>query len=145
MAHNLKINHKLSILETNVDDCTPEVLSFLMEKVMEEGALDIHIVPCIMKKGRMGNLIRVLTDDPEKFAELLMHETGTLGVREIPIGHRYESEREIKKIKIKISGSTEEVAVKVSEYGAKPEFEDVKKIAKKYKLSYGEILDLIED
>lgn len=144
MAHTLKINSKLSILETNVDDCTPEVLSFLMEKVMEEGALDIHIVPCIMKKGRMGNLIRVLTNEPEKFAALLMKETGTLGVREIPVEHRYESKREIKIIKIKISGNAEEIAVKSGEYGAKPEFEDVKKIAKKYKLSYREVLDLIE-
>jgi len=140
----MKINNKLSILETNVDDCTPESLSFLMERVMDKGALDIHIVPCIMKKGRMGHLIRVLTDNPKKFAEILMKETKTLGVREIPVAHRYESEREIKKIKIKISGNEEEILIKVGEYKQKPEFEDVKRIAKKYKMSYNEVLDLIE-
>ena len=115
----------------------------MTERVMDEGALDIHIIPCIMKKGRMGHLIRVLTDNPEKFAQILMKETGTLGVREIPVEHRYESKREIKKIKIKISGNEEEVCVKAGDYGAKPEFEDVKKIAKKYNMSYKEVLDLI--
>lgn len=139
----MKINNKLSIIETNVDDCTPEVLSFLMEKVMDAGALDIHIVSCIMKKGRMGHLIRVLTDEPEKFAGILMKETGTLGVREIPVAHRYESEREIKKIKIKIQGNDEEISIKTGECGAKPEFEDINKIAKKYKMSYREVQDLI--
>ena len=140
----MKINNKLSILETNVDDCTPEAVSFLMERVMDEGALDIHVIPCIMKKGRMGHLIRVVTDNPGKFAEILMKETGTLGVREIPVEHRYESGREIKKIKIKISENEEEVRVKSGDYGAKPEFEDVKKIAKKYDMSYKEVLGLIK-
>ena len=140
----MKISNNLSVIETNVDDCTPEMLSFLMEKIMDEGACDIHIVPCIMKKGRMGHLIRVLTNDPKRFAEILMKETGTLGVREIPVAHRYEAGREVKKIKIKISGSEEEISVKTGEYGQKPEFEDVRRIAKKHKMSYKEVLELID-
>ena len=57
---------KLVVLETNVDDCTPEMLSYLMEKAMDEGALDIHIIPVIMKKGRAGHLIRIITYESEK-------------------------------------------------------------------------------
>ena len=125
--------------DTNLDH-----MRDLMEKIMDEGALDIHIVPCIMKKGRMGHLIRVLTDEPERFAEILMKETGTLGVREIPVAHRYESAREFKKIKIKISGNEEEIRVKAGEYRQKPEFEDIGRIAKKYNMSYKEVLELID-
>ncbi len=138
------MNKKLYILETNTDDCTPEILSFLMEKVMNEGAKDIHIIPCIMKKGRMGHLIRVLTNDPEKFAEILFSETGTLGIRKIAVEERYELSREIKKIEIEIQGAKEEIRVKKGEHSQKPEFEDVKKIANKYNMSYKEVLELIE-
>ena len=137
---------KLVILETNVDDCSPEILSYLMEKAMDDGALDIHIIPVIMKKGRAGHLIRIMTSESEKnkFAELLMQETGTLGVRFIAVEKRFEAEREIRKVKIDISGKEEEVGVKVSEFGAKAEFDDVRRLAKKYKIPYREVAKKVD-
>ncbi len=97
---NEMLNAKLVLLDTNVDDCTPEVLSHLMYRVMDEGALDIHVLHTIMKKGRPGYLIRILTTDPEKFSKILMEETGTLDVRIMQI-ERFEADRKTKEIEKK--------------------------------------------
>jgi len=134
---------KLVLLETNVDDCTPEVISYLMERVMDEGALDIHILHTIMKKGRLGYLIRILTKEPEKFSKILMEETGTLGVRVISID-RFEAKRESKEAKVKIQGKIEKIRAKRSEHGIKPEFDDVRRIAEKYKIPFRDVLKEIE-
>jgi uncharacterized protein (TIGR00299 family) protein len=71
------------VLETNLDDASPEVIGFSMERLLAAGALDAFAVPCIMKKGRPGFLLTVLTS-PGTEAELeaiLFRETGTFGVR----------------------------------------------------------------
>jgi len=134
------LGREMVLLESNVDDCSPEIISYLMERIMDEGALDIHVVPVIMKKGRLGHLIRILTDDPEKFSRILMEETGTLGVRVLPISYRFEADREIREIKIKIHGNEEKISIKKSRYGEKPEFDDVRRIAKKYGIKYRDVL-----
>ncbi len=135
---------KLTLLETNVDDCSPELISWVMERVMEEGALDIHVIPCVMKKGRLGYLIRVLTQEPEKFTKLLMQETKTLGVRAIDV-ERVELERETRKIKIDILSEEEEIGIKKSKHGIKPEFEDVRRLAKKHEVAYWEMDEIIRE
>ena len=139
----MKLNKNLVLLETNVDDCTPEVISYLMERVMDEGALDIHIIHTIMKKGRLGYLIRILTTEPEKFSKILMEETGTLGVRVILVD-RFEVERGTREVKVKIQGKIEKIRVKRSEHGTKPEFDDARRIARKYKIPFRNVLKEIE-
>lgn len=131
------------LLETNVDDCTPETISYLMERIMDEGAYDIHVLQTLMKKGRLGYLIRVITDDPEKFSRILMEETGTLGVRVIPF-ERFEADRKSKEVTIELSGKREKLHVKVSDVGKKPEYDDVRKLAKKHKKPLKELLREIE-
>ncbi|HDH41657.1 MAG TPA: DUF111 family protein [Candidatus Altiarchaeales archaeon] len=139
----MKSHKNMVLLETNVDDCTPEVISHLMERVMDEGALDIHIIHTIMKKGRLGYLIRVLTKEPEKFSRILMEETGTLGVRVISID-RFEAKRNSEETKVRIRGKIEKIRVKRSEHGIKPEFDDVRRIAKKYGMPFRDVLREIE-
>ena len=70
-------------LETNVDDVTGEVLGNLLELLMEAGALDASIVPALMKKGRPGNVVKVIAtaEKVETLAALIMKETGSLGLR----------------------------------------------------------------
>lgn len=137
-----KVKENLVILETTIDDVNPEIISYLSERIMNEKALDVNVIPCFMKKGRFGFLIRVLTDDPDRMAKILVEETGTLGVREIIVESRYKADRKIEERKIIVDGNTETVRVKKGKY-EKPEFEDVKAIAKKYKKPYREILDLM--
>ncbi|ODS41867.1 MAG: hypothetical protein MSIBF_00440 [Candidatus Altiarchaeales archaeon IMC4] len=132
-------SRKLFILETNVDDATPEALAYAIETIMGDGALDVHVIPCLMKKGRPGHLIRVLADDPKKFSKILMRETSTLGVRAIPV-ERFEVERTIKTVEISMSGNPEKIRIKESELGTKPEPDDIARLAKKYGLAYADVM-----
>jgi hypothetical protein len=134
---------KHHLLETNVDDCTPEAISYLMERVMEEGAYDIHVIQTLMKKGRLGYLVRVITDDPENFSRILMEETGTLGVRVMQF-ERFEADRKSKEVVVTLSGKKEKLLVKESEFGKKPEYDDVRRLAKKHKLPLRSLLREIE-
>jgi uncharacterized protein (TIGR00299 family) protein len=126
------------ILETNVDDCTPEHVSFLLESLMKAKALDVHVIPCLMKKGRLGFLIRVLSDRPEEHSRIMQGETGSLGVRVLPVFKRYEVWRELGAVTVNVDGGLEEVGVKYSEIGCKPEFDDLRKLALKHGLSFRE-------
>jgi uncharacterized protein (TIGR00299 family) protein len=70
-------------LETNLDDATPEQLSFAMERLMDAGALDVAFSPLQMKKNRPGVLVRVLAEPSltAVVADLLLAHTTALGVR----------------------------------------------------------------
>lgn len=72
-------------LETNVDDCTPEALGFVMERLLEAGARDVFFTPVTMKKQRPGALVTVLCDEERREAleNLLFRETTTIGVRRV--------------------------------------------------------------
>lgn len=73
----------VSVLETGIDDLSPEILAYVAERLFSEGALDVYLAPVIMKKGRPGTLVTVLCP-PEKenaLASLIFAETSTLGVR----------------------------------------------------------------
>lgn len=127
-----------------MDDCSPEVLSYLMEHVMDEGALDIHVLQVLMKKGRLGYLIRVLTNEPEKFSRILMEETGTLGVRFLEV-ERFEADRKTEEVEVEIQGRKEKIHVKKSEFGSKAEYSDLQRIAKKYRIPLRDLLRMVEE
>ena len=62
----------VSVLEANIDDLSPQVLAYAMERLLEAGALDVTLQPIVMKKGRPGNLLRVLArpEDREALAQI---------------------------------------------------------------------------
>ncbi|HUS74371.1 MAG TPA: nickel pincer cofactor biosynthesis protein LarC [Methanothrix sp.] len=123
-------------LETNVDDVTGEVLGHLIEKLMQAGALDVSVLPALMKKGRAGFVIRAIAqhDEMELLARIMIRETGSLGVRVFPSIHRFLAERELISVQVEIGGQIFPAQVKVSRMdgkliSAKPEYEDCKRIA----------------
>ena len=71
------------LLETNVDDATGEVLSTALASLLDAGAHDAWVTPMIMKKGRPAHVVSALADSAlvDQIAEVMRHETGTLGVR----------------------------------------------------------------
>lgn len=73
----------VTILETNIDDQSPETFELLMERGLAAGALDIFFTPTQMKKNRPGTLVTVLCvpDTAERMADLIFRETGTFGIR----------------------------------------------------------------
>lgn len=126
----------VSILETNLDSVTGEVIGHTFDKLMEAGALDVTAVPVLMKKNRPGHLLRVITKpgDSGTVAEAIIRETGTLGVRILPYVHRNIVEREIVPMKLDISGTEHDIQIKIGMIGDEvinysPEYEDAKKIA----------------
>jgi uncharacterized protein (DUF111 family) len=74
---------EVAVLETHLDDMTPEHLAFLVERLHEAGALDASLAPLVMKKGRPGQALRVLARpaDAERLASLVLADSTALGVR----------------------------------------------------------------
>jgi len=137
---------EIVILETNLDDVSGEVIGRAVEKLMASGARDVTITPVYMKKNRPGHVISVISakEDAETLAGILMAETGTLGVRELPV-IRHISPRKITEINVKVGGKDHRIRVKMSEdhkgriIGSKLEYEDLKKISDQTGMSVREI------
>ena len=134
-------DRNLLIMETNLDDVSPEILGFVMEKAFDSGALDCWFTPIQMKKNRPATLLSILCrkEDKDKFIALLVRETPTLGVRIAEV-ERICLSREISKINTKFG----EVPVKIARFrgeivNIKPEFETLKEIAKRENLPLREV------
>ncbi len=76
-------SERIAVLEANLDDLSPQVLAYAMERLLAEGALDVFSVPVQMKKSRPGALLTVLAkmEDANRLTKLIFAETTTLGVR----------------------------------------------------------------
>lgn len=128
------LTDEIIVLETALDDCSPQILAHVSAQVLAQGALDVMLTPVQMKKGRPGTLLTLLCAPGEetRFADLLFRETSTLGVRT-----RRESRFLLARehltvdtpygpIRIKRASSDNET------FNAAPEFEDCRAAAEKY-------------
>lgn len=117
----------VSVIEANIDDLNPQVLAWSAERLLDAGALDVTIEQIIMKKGRPGNLLRVIAkpEDREMLAQQVFAETSTLGVRV------YSAERRVRaRTFTNVETPYGSVRVKVSSEGDfAPEYEDCRKLA----------------
>ena len=121
----------VSLIETNVDDSTAEVLGYVQERLFEAGALDVWFTPIQMKKNRPGTMMSAIVpgDLEAEAVDVVMSETSTLGVRVRPLT-RYEAAREI----VEVDTSLGPVEVKVKRLGGEcvavaPEYESCRRIA----------------
>jgi pyridinium-3,5-bisthiocarboxylic acid mononucleotide nickel chelatase len=118
----------VSVIEANIDDLNPQILAYATERLMEFGALDVTLQPMFMKKGRPGNLLRVIarTQDREAIAQLIFSETSTFGLR------IYNAERRVQARRFtEVETQYGKVRVKISNEGYyAPEYEDCRKLAK---------------
>ena len=87
---NVATDERLWMIETNLDDASPQIIGHVMDRVLELGALDCFFTPVQMKKNRPGVLLSVLCEPSEKEAvmKLLFMETTTLGVRSYEVNRR---------------------------------------------------------
>ena len=129
------LHDTVQVLETNVDDVSGELLGNLIEKIMVNGAKDVTISSAITKKGRPTNLVSVICDSEvmHTILELLILETGTLGVR-IRTSERYIVPRTVEKIPITILDTNFQVNCKITYEGSsiknfKVESDDIKIIS----------------
>ena len=121
----------VTVLETALDDLSPQLLAHVAERALAQGALDVMLIPVIMKKGRPGTLLTVLCDPAQSVAlqRLILTETSTLGIR-IRQDHRVCLDREHRTVST-IYG---DIRVKIGSLAgqplnAAPEFEDCRAAA----------------
>ncbi|WP_423999540.1 nickel pincer cofactor biosynthesis protein LarC [Haloarcula salina] len=137
----------ITVLETNVDDVSPEVLGDLQRSLGEVGARDVSVVPATMKKSRPGHIVKVICkpEDAERVARRLAEVTGTLGVREHGAGHRWVADREFETVALAVGDETFEVTVKVASDGdgsvfdVSAEYDDAAAVAEATGLSVREV------
>jgi len=138
---------RVSILETNVDDVSGEVLSHTIERLMSAGAKDVTVVPALTKKGRPSHIISVMCEPraTDGLANILALETGTLGIR-VRSSERLIVGRRIDAIKVRIRGRTFTVRYKTTKTNRfKVEYEDVKKVSEKLGIPLGQTEELIRE
>jgi uncharacterized protein (TIGR00299 family) protein len=115
------------VIETNVDDVTPETIAYVLERALELGADDAWVTPIVMKKGRPAQLVSVLCrgELAPTLRELLVVETATLGTRTRTVD-KHEMARSI--VEVEVEGQV--VRVKVGPHGAKAEHDDLAAVAR---------------
>jgi pyridinium-3,5-bisthiocarboxylic acid mononucleotide nickel chelatase len=131
------------VLETNVDDASPEVTAFVIEELLAAGAQDAWLVPIVMKKGRPAVTITVLcsAERAEAMRRILFRQTGTLGVRSTPVG-KTALERSVTKVETRFGA----VAVKIGlldgvPVSLAPEYEDCARVAREARVPLREVYD----
>ena len=86
----------LVLLETNIDDCTPQILAYTTERLFKAGALDVWQTPILMKKGRFSQKLSVLTPISlqNDLETIIFKETTTIGIRNYPVSRTIADRRE---------------------------------------------------
>lgn len=137
---------KVVKLETDIDDCSGEVLGYVMKKLFKAGAKDVHYAPVFMKKNRPAWELTVICgeDKAEELEQIIFTETTTIGIREYPL-MRSVLNREEKEVET-VYGKA---AVKQVTFGdmtrAYPEYDTVKKLAKKNKVPFMDVFDAVKE
>ncbi len=147
------VRDDIAVLETNLDDATPEVLGGLQETLSEAGARDVSILPATMKKSRPGHLVKVICKpaDRQRVARALAEETGTLGVRDAGATHRWIAEREFETVTLEVGGENYDVTVKIASdadgnvYDVSAEYDDAAEVALETQWSVREVLRRAEE
>ena len=117
----------VSVLEANLDDSTPQVLGYAMERLLAAGALDVTLTPIFMKKNRAATMISVIAtpECAEEMTGILFAETSTLGVRIVEAQRRV-----LARNTAEVETSYGPVRVKYTDIGGfTPEYEDCRKAA----------------
>jgi uncharacterized protein (TIGR00299 family) protein len=121
----------LWVLEANLDDSTPQLLGYLVERLLAMGALDAWVTPVVMKKGRPGHLLSVMVEGRKRevVMDVVLRESTTLGVR----FHRVERQA-LERDWVEVETPWGRVKVKRGLRGgevlnAHPEFEDCRRVA----------------
>ena len=124
------------MIETNIDDSSPEIFPYVTERLFEAGAADVWLTPVVMKKGRLATKLSVLisAEKKDEAAAIILKETSSIGLRFSQVD-KIEAERKV----VKVETDFGEVEVKLAYYEGElvniaPEYEDCAALAKKKKV-----------
>ena len=138
-------NQNFVVMETNIDDCSGEILGYTSEKLFANGALDVFYTPIFMKKNRPAYRLSVACrkEDMFKLQNIIFKETTTIGIR-----YRFESRTELGREFVEIDTKYGKIrAKKVTNNGETyvyPEYESMKKIAEENNIPLKELYKLEE-
>lgn len=133
------------LLQCNIDDMTGEMLGVAMDVLMENGAMDVHFTPIVMKKNRPATCVSLLCSaaDEERFKDLLFRHTTTLGVKSIPID-KTVLEISFERLDTPLGPVTMKNAILDGKViRSKPELEDCRELARRHGLPLGDVYTLI--
>jgi hypothetical protein len=132
----------ITVLETNLDDLNPQLFGYVMDRLLESGALDVFAIPVQMKKDRPGTLLTVLAkpEDADKLAQIIFAETTTLGVR-----RRTETRHVLARRWQTVSTRFGDVRIKIANLNGcvsnyAPEYEDCRRIAAEQHLPLKQVM-----
>jgi uncharacterized protein (TIGR00299 family) protein len=135
------IDEMLLMIETNIDDMSPHLFGYVMDRAFEMGALDCYLTNTQMKKNRPGMLISILCrpDDREKFLQMLFAETTTIGARSYEVARRA-----LPRETLRVQTQFGPIDVKVAHgdngaVNAMPEFEQCRAAAQKARVALREV------
>ncbi|MCX6136105.1 MAG: nickel pincer cofactor biosynthesis protein LarC [Ignavibacteriales bacterium] len=136
---------ELVTVECNLDNMNPEILPFVIERLLAAAAHDAYLVPVVMKKGRPGHLLSVLVNRGglEPVLQVIFSETTTLGVRIQPV-ERKKLDRSSKTIMSKFGAMKVKVIIADGKERMAPEFEECKRVALENKLPLIEVYRIVE-
>lgn len=137
---------KVVKLETDIDDCSGEVLGYVMKKLFKAGAKDVHYAPIFMKKNRPAWELTVICkeDQVEALEQIIFTETTTIGIREYPL-MRSILDREEKEVETVYGKAAVKQVTFRDMTRAYPEYDTVKKLAKRNKVPFMDVFDAVKE
>ena len=145
LGETVDLGEDFMIMETNIDDCSAEVLGYTEEVLFKNGALDVFFTPIFMKKNRPAYRLTVSCKkkDMNKLQEIIFKETTTIGIR-YRTEYRTELEREVIEINTKYGKIKAKKVNNNGETYVYPEYESIKKIAEENNIPLKELYKLEE-
>jgi uncharacterized protein (TIGR00299 family) protein len=132
----------VTVLEANLDDMNPQVFGYVMDRLLEQGALDVFAMPVQMKKNRPGALLTVLAkpEDAARLTQIIFTETTTLGVR-----RRDERRQTLARKWQSVNTTWGDVRIKIASMNGTvtnyaPEYEDCRRIAVEHRVPLKEVM-----
>jgi len=133
---------RVGIIETTIDDATPELLSYVADRLLAAGASDVYRTPVQMKKGRIGTQLTVLCSPAraEALQKLVFQETTTLGLR-----YREEEKTALVRSFASVETQWGEIRIKIGMFNGEvvnyaPEYEDCRAIAEKHAVPLKQVM-----
>lgn len=133
-------------LETNIDDCTGEALGYVMDRLMREGARDVHFIPVYMKKNRPAYELVVICDEEQikKLEQIIFEETTTIGIRRV-LMERTVLGRESERVMLGEDAlRVKKCVLPDGQVRYYPEYESVAEVAGKSGMAFQTVMDAVK-
>lgn len=140
-----ELHDTVLILETNIDDCSGEALSFTMQELLDNGALDVFYTPIFMKKNRPAYLLKVICHafDRERMETIIFRNTTTIGIRYQEM-QRTKLERKIIAVETPWGMADVKCCIQGADTYFYPESDSVCRLAEQNQIGFPEMYNMIQ-